>query len=56
MNGVTPLEKQQRYKELVTLLERYAGRSLDYDTDMPHLEDRWLQATNGWTFFPKGEL
>jgi ankyrin repeat protein len=56
MDGINLLEKQQRCNELVTLLERYAGKSLDYDADMPHLEDRWLLATNGWTFFPKGEL
>jgi ankyrin repeat protein len=56
MSGLDPLEKEHRCKELVALLERYAGKSLDYDADMPHLEDRWLQATNGWTFFPKGEL
>jgi len=56
MDGVALLEKRERCKELATLLERYAGKSLDYDALMPHLEDRWLQATNGWTFFPKGEL
>jgi len=56
INGLDPLEKQHRCEELVALLERYAGKTLDYDADMPRLEDRWLQATNGWTFFPKGEL
>ena len=56
MNSSDPREKQERCEKLVALLERYAGKSLDYDADMPHLEDRWLQATNGWTFFPKGEL
>jgi hypothetical protein len=51
-----PLESQHRHKELIKLLERYAGKSLDEDVDMPHLEDRWLQLPNGWKFFPKGEL